>query len=279
MRRAYHLLALAFALVACAETRKLGPTPALGTLAGAKSRLDEVATAVAAVQAIYADPTFWKLLEKRRWIAGKNASTSISGAEVHAVLAQVRPADQMYEIEHVGFWSHLPLVDGAANASTRACARGRHPPGGCGRIAISIDHFPWKSAWYLINTVAHENTHTIGDRDGPCGCGNLDNADSLYTDTGGDSLTDTTMVWLVSYAIGDLAECFARAQRNEIATWSCFDDKRNGDRCNRRIVECCPGDADTAATIDARAHTPACDAIAPICPKPGEVSCSYGRGA
>lgn len=254
-------------VMGCSATHKLDHG---GTVTGPSDEGDAVVAAVKTAASVYADPEFWKLVEERRWVAGLDATGSLDGKEVRARLEHVSPSAQTYAIAHVGFASFFGHW--GANAETASCETAR---GACGRITINIAQFPWWGDNYLVNTVAHETTHTIRDGAGDCGCAPEDEPHrTRYTDTGHGRVPEAVEVWLVSYAIGDLAQCYANRAARPVR--DCFDDTLNGTRCNRPLVECCPSYADTEATADARARSPRCGAIALTCPAPELVSCAYG---
>lgn len=236
----------------------------------------QVNEAVRAAESIYADTRFWDLVEKRTWVGMDDAKTATDGCAVRAALQGLRPTKQHYGARHIGFWAHIPIVNWWKKGSfgiTSACEDRKPEAGTCGRIYVSLDHFPEDELDFRVNTVTHEMTHTIGRGTGPCGCGDIR---SRFTDTGGDS-SDGLRVWLVSYGIGDLAQCFRTSDGDETKTWDCFDHLMDGQDCNRPIVECCPNAADTPAIEEARQRSPRCLGIKAICPAPSEVKCKYGR--
>lgn len=237
-----------------------------------------VASAALQANDVYKDPAFWALVEQRSWVATYDATSATPGREVRAALQYLRPAELGYEIEHLGA-GNIPVIRWRWKdpvASTSSCTPDKQGDvGRCGRVHISIDFLP-REPGLLVNTIAHETTHTIGGGTGECGCTGDESA--RFTDTGMGELPDGLTAWLVSYGIGDLAQCYVQSKANGTDTWRCFDQTLNGDRCNRRIVECCPNDADTTAIVEARNANPRCKAVATMCPKPDAVSCSYGRG-
>jgi len=263
--RSIAIVLLAFG---CSSTVQLGTS---GSVTGRRGQLNEVAGAADVADDIYRDRGFWDLVRQLpTWVDKIDAKATITGDDVGDALAYVRPAEQAYEIKHLGFCSHLPLVRGSGNADTSSCVLNHsRTVGRCGHVRLSIDHFPWASFDYLVNTIAHENTHTVGTGAGDCGC---DDPRYRFTDTG-KQLTDGMKAWLVSYRIGDLAQCYFARHRDPQATRVCFDETLNGQRCNRSIVECCDAGHDPDVLKDARANAARCKAI--TCPRPAQVRCAY----
>jgi hypothetical protein len=193
------------------------------------------------------------------WLAQPDAKTAISGAEVVRALAGTHPARNEYVLADIG-WGRVPFKEGGTFAETTSCWRPND--GQCGKIVLNKKKFPRGSNQpTVINTVAHENTHTLGTGTGACGCGGPQPAGTRFTDGG---YTDATKAWLVSYALGDLAQCWVTENGDAEKALSCLDTILDGVRANRRVIECCPSRDDNAGVLDARTLTPYCQTI--VCP-------------
>lgn len=188
----------------------VGPFTIDGGSAMSQARLGED---VKRVQAVWEDDHFWDLVKPRYWLPGPKAPF-ITGEDLVKLLHPARPGSRSYLIGRVRH----------ATAATTVC----------GPISIDTNHVTAGS--YLINTVAHENTHFLGSGDGVLGCSGDGWGRFRFTDRGYD---DATLPWLVSYAIGDLAQCFSDRDGDPAETTRCFEHRLNGrDKVCRRWEEC-----------------------------------------
>lgn len=220
----------AVVLAAAACSGQTVPIGASGQVTGSGDELDRAVTAVGRADDVYADPRFWAMVDKRGWLAHPESTVMLDGADVRAALGHIRPSNQRYSIEHVGA-SWVPFYAGA-KASTSHCTLDAARPGLCGTILINVGNMA--DDLYLVNTVAHETTHVIGEAGGACGCEGAPR-DARYRD---DTDDDAAKVWLVSYALGDLAECFYLMCGDETAVDQCMHHMVNGRYCDRRQLEC-----------------------------------------
>lgn len=228
-------------LVACrSSSQQLGTT---GTIAGPKDNVSRWAPAIAAANDVYTNEGFWSLVAERSWISSAAPDKAIPGSEVAAALRAVRPIEQQYDFKRFG-WGHVPFVRGGTNASTAACQVDENR---CGHIFLNIkDEEPFGS---LVNTVAHENTHVIGAAVGDgtvCHC--TGTSDYAYSDTP-DHPVDAE-VWMVSYGLGDLAQCFHESKGDREKTWACFDTHVDGKPMDRIAVECSPASSVPKKVLD-----------------------------
>jgi hypothetical protein len=215
--------------------------------------------AIDRADAVYRDPRFWELVEAMPlvWLRSPEGPW-VNGSDLAARLRPVRPAAQQFRIGLVGWTQYVPVfgeiwhaLRGGGVAATAACAN-RDPaiPERCGVITVSL-MFTDDTAESLTNTIGHETVHTVGDGAGPCGCEGAKKARFVDTPVPGDALT----AWLASYAIGDLAGCFAENDHDPRRSVACFDAMLNRGSCNRPIVECCgreTGDAENALLVELR---------------------------
>ncbi len=83
----------------------------------------------------------------------------------------------------------------------------------------------------LVNTIAHENAHTVPLR-------SCDDETYLYAD---NDHSDDIEVWLVSYGIGDLAECYRKEGGVPAAVQDCMRGMKDGveNKGERLRLECC----------------------------------------
>ena len=134
-------------------------------------------------------------------------------------LQHISPATKSYHIKTLAS-SWVPFHTGGTNASTAVC----------GDITFDRKHM---DPTMLVNTVAHENTHTVPRQ--ACEDGLY-----LYTD---DVHTDDIEVWLVSYGIGDLAECYRKRDGVPDAVADCMRSMKDGtERDGERLrLQCCTG--------------------------------------
>jgi hypothetical protein len=229
MRRSLSILA-ALAVAACGGAQVA--TGTVGSVSGPSGKVDRVVAAVRSVDAVYADPRFWELVKRRAWLAEPDSTVVTPGEEVAAILSAVRPSEQRYVLQHLG-WSRVPFKSGGTYGSTSACVRPAADSPQCGLIRINKKRVD--DPVHLVNTIAHEVSHTVGIAcSGMCRCaGNLA---SRYLDTPAPS--ESVLVWLVSYALGDLAQCFHQHRGDEVKTLRCFDGTVNASRMNRIELEC-----------------------------------------
>jgi hypothetical protein len=184
--------------------------------APAPSKEDRMAAAKAAVAEAWQDERLWALVRERWWLPRPDEAP-MEGKDVARYLRNVHPESQVYAL----YW----------RAATRTTAH----TAACGTIAINSHLISTDT--YLINTVAHENTHYVGLGAGDLGCGGPGRPESRFKD--GD-YTNVTMPWLVSYAFGDLAECFRGGGGDRTETLACMEHRINGSRRScRRFEECC----------------------------------------
>ncbi len=220
--------AASLALLACGPK----PTDTHPIAGGAESQRLALEEAVRAAEDVWSSPTFWDLVAQRTWLPGPGQAP-ISGATVRAALEPHSPAAQKYRL--VAFFGRriYTLVYTSANAET---APGRP-------IDILRRRVPNPT---LLDTVAHENTHLVTAPDGK----------ARFID--GD-YTAHELPWLVSYGIGDLAQCFASSGGDPVRTIQCFDQMVNAEPACRIEQQCfLPGAP--AHILAARAAAPQCAA-------------------
>jgi predicted Zn-ribbon and HTH transcriptional regulator len=141
----------------------------------------------------------------------------VSGAQVRDSLRQVAPASRQYRIKTLaGSW--IPFHTGGTLARTVVC----------GDITLDRKHM---DPALLVNTVAHENTHTVPLR-------SCDDERYLYTDS---DYSDDIEVWLVSYGVGDLAECYRQQRGIPAAVQDCMRSMKDGtEKQGERLrLQCC----------------------------------------
>lgn len=235
--RLHLLLAGALLLLTgcCTTTIQVGKA---GQIRGSKDSAEKVESATKRAGDVYANPAFWALVKRRSFLASPSASHPTSGADVAAQLDSVSPNEAKQKVGHI--FSCLtwlaPFWNGSCNASTSSCTEDAPR---CGVVHLNVRYVDEADVAYLVNTVAHEVTHLLGDGKGDCGCQGSDGP--LYADGG---YSNAHVPWLVSYAIGDLAQCFDAADGDSAKAEVCFASTVNGSRCNRAIAACCPGEAD-----------------------------------
>lgn len=242
LRRIRVLVLCSSAFIAgCAMHRALPPGNANGqeaaTIVGARRFQSEVRFAVDAADEIYGSDAFWDLVSKRAWLDGPDGNV-LRGEDVARVLRHSLPSRALeYDITRLG-WDKFTfgLKKGSTVASTAACG------------TVSLDRRHIGSLDYLVNTISHENTHTLGFGTGERQCDNPTKLGSRFTD---GTHPPELEVWLVSYAIGDMAQCFYEQHEDAGAQFgSCFDmildgakPRRQGAVVARSVLECCDIDS------------------------------------
>jgi hypothetical protein len=212
--------------------------PAPRITGGDDGQQQEVAFAVHTAAQIYADPAFWALVRARPlWLRAQEPETrrtgavvpaEVNGDEVATRLLAVRPSDSQYDLVRVFRW-YNPwrwIFVGDVNAMT--------PP--CAARTIRLLRRKIADVASLINTVAHENTHIPGMGGGPLGCDGDGAEMNRFTDTPPEASATT---WLVSYVIGDLAECYYTSNRDPQQTMACFEHDVDEAGHTRLYRECC----------------------------------------
>lgn len=193
---------------------------------GSAKQRRAVQEAVAKVDAIWKDDHFWDIVAGRSWLPSPTEAP-LPGKVVADVLRSIAPAKRSYRLVTMG-WGMIPLVKGGTIGKTDACRP----------TYLNKKHM---DPSYLVNTVAHENTHSLDAAGIWVGCsdGNM----NMFKD---NDYSDRTKAWLVSYGIGDLAQCYADNNGNSSATLQCFDSNINGQAvyvngapASRTKAECC----------------------------------------
>jgi hypothetical protein len=236
-----------FAIFAAACATETKPLSDSGAISGPPDNVRRLSEAISAADSVYCDPHFWEMVSERDWIAAPDAQKAIPGAAVADALRDIRPSDQIYQFKRFGF-GHLPFVRGGTTASTAACQlKGKR----CGSITVNIKDDD--DVFSLVNTVAHETTHTIGNdlSDGTrCHC--TRDTNFAFSDTPSHPLEKE--VWLVSYSLGDLAECYYKTHGDHAQTWDCFYQYVDGARCDRHAIECNGPPTQVVAGLRASTH-------------------------
>jgi hypothetical protein len=206
-----------------------------------RSQREVVQFAVAEIDTIWHDDGFWAMVAARWWLPSVTG-VPMPGAAVRDRLRAVRPAEREYHIANIG-WSHVH-IRGRTTATT----------GGC--TTTTIDRLHTASLSYLMNTIAHENTHSVGVRGEVTGCAD---AASLFTDS---DYGEETTPWLVSYGVGDLAECYRINSGDRARTLTCFDGQIDGEPADRRRQACCATEHLGEHLSDIRKQSNLCVAVA-----------------
>jgi hypothetical protein len=212
----------------CSTTQQLGT---VGQVSGPPDNVKRVSAAVIAANGVYANSKFWDLVAERSWISSADPDRAIPGTEVARSLRQIEPQEQSYSFKRFD-WGHLPFIRGCTNASTAQCDENKKQ---CGHIYVNVKDDDGLNS--LVNTIAHENTHVIGSSadDGTiCHCSL--NKQSAYVDTPDHPIE--AEVWMVSYGVGDLAQCFFENGGDREKTWACFATNVDGTPMNRIEIEC-----------------------------------------
>lgn len=191
----------------------------------------ELAVAIRAADKVYGDPAFWAIVRERAvWLRAQSDETSngalipaiLPGEDVAKALSNLRPSDGSYEFVRVFHWYNVWrwMFAGKTNAITDVCGPTRLLRRKIGTLAA------------LIDTVAHENTHRVSTT----GCSTSVQWHTVFTDTPPQVEAEP---WLVSYAIGDLAECYSVYGPNRERTLQCFAHTVDGGPACRLHQECC----------------------------------------
>ncbi len=211
---------------------------------------------LAAVDRAWQSPEFWEVVRGRHFL---NAATGkiVEGEEVSKRLKPLNPRGAPV-LDGGAFWSFRKtwVLGMRANAETWACG-----PMRLNRSWIRPDHA-------FANTLAHELTHLVGNGNGTHGC-NEPNS-SLYQD---DGHGEHTTPWLVSYAIGDLVECWLRWEGDVHQFRACSSTKRSSPCGSCPLWKrCCAGDAPElvveARKTDASCSALRCESVDAICALP-----------
>lgn len=236
------ILAIA-TLLACGPK----PTATHPIAGGSESQRRALEDAVRVTEEVWRSPAFWDLVEQRTWIPGPGQDP-ILGSQVRAALEHHSPVAQKYRL--VAFFGHRvwTALYTTGNAETAAC----------GTVDVLRRRVPRPS---LVDTVAHENTHLVTTVN-PC--------EARFIDSG---YTAQELPWLVSYGIGDLAQCFASSGGDAARTSQCYEQTVNADRACRVEQQCCMDDAPTNV-MKARAAAPQCRAT---CSTTIRSSCAWAR--
>jgi hypothetical protein len=224
---------------------------------GSEGQRAQLAFSIRAVDSIFADPRFWELVKDRRlWLRAPEDDeypegtipAIIEGEEVAGYLLSVRASRASYKLVRVFNWWNpwRWMFAGSTTASTSVC----------GPIEILRRKIGTVSS--LINTVAHENTHRVGMGTGPESCDGRNGKDRYrFWDRG---YTAAMVPWLVSYSIGDMAQCFYEEKGEREKTMACLS-RNVDDRSECRLYsECCdeqPG-WDAKIILNLRGGDPRC---------------------
>lgn len=213
-----------------------GPRESAPVIISRSNRLAVIVRhAIEEADAIYESDTFWRLVAKRPWLTGPHGEV-IDGAEVSRILRPAIPSQASeYDVTRLP-WDRftLGLWPGPTVASTATCG------------PVSIDERHVDNFSYLINTVAHENTHTVGEGRGTRGCDPPLVRRSRFTD---EEHPPDLEVWLVSYGLGDLAQCYYLYKGDEEKVERCFSETVDGKHDDRVALECCSRPGRFALTL------------------------------
>lgn len=211
---------IALCITACSHTavspdRHACSPLELSVTGGNETMRSNVMSAVLATDSVWRNEHFWALVEERKWLPSPTGMP-IDGHQVAKTLRTLTPSQAQYKVKNV------------PSSVFRRMRGVRAMTPVCGTVSLYRHAVGDMSA--LVNTIIHENTHRFGDSKGQF----------LYSDTGHD---DSTRPWLVSYALGDLAQCFYDADGNKSGTIACFNQRINAaNGVCRRWKECRAGE-------------------------------------
>lgn len=203
---------------------------------GSDGQRAQLAFSIRTVDSIFSTPDFWSLVKEREMLLrapeeqihrGKPLAAIVDGAYVADQLKLLRASTARYKLVRVFSWWNVWRWIFAGNTTAQTFV--------CGRIEIlrrNIDSVP-----SLINTVAHENTHRLGMGTGAERCAGGDDVRSANFVDG--DYTHAMVPWLVSYVIGDMAQCFYEAQGERSKTLACMDKGVEFSEGCRPYAECC----------------------------------------
>jgi hypothetical protein len=209
--------------------------PESGVSGGTPDQRASVEESVRAAEAVYANPAFRQLLADRDyWLRavedgqtydGRPVPAILTGSDVASLLSDVRPSEGSYQIVgRLRWYSVWQLADSGTIAETSVC-------GGIRLLRVNVSDAP-----SYVDTIAHENTHRVGRGSGRLRCDSDGSHLYQFEDDGHDR---ATRAWLVSYVVGDIAQCFHNGNGDPTATRRCFDDVTTRDGACRRYDECC----------------------------------------
>jgi len=200
-----------------------------------------LAKAVAAAEQIYASAAFSHLLTGHKWLRAPSEEERlpsmpaiVEGEDVAVLLGAARPIGATYRIVvnlyPWEFWRYA--FPGRTDADTAVCGD------------ISLRRGVVVDGSYLVKTVAHENVHRLDQSTHLSSCA-IGNARYEFSDGNYDT---NSVAWLVSYAVGDLAECLYQEAGNEDRARACFE--RSGDKAGRHYAECCDRDGPASPLVE-----------------------------
>ena len=196
---------------------------------GTSTRRTAVRDSVVTVASLWEQDAIWTFVAGRPWLPAPDREP-MCGPEVVARLRPNDPLSHEYRIGTIGFWSFFGFP-GETNAETTACG------------AILVNGPNVTEGTRFVNTIAHENTHTLGSGTGPLGC-EPPSAKHVWAFQDG-AYSNETKPWLVSYAFGDVAECFLETCGRQGRMEACFNRKINAADSCRRKDECCGEPSDS----------------------------------
>jgi hypothetical protein len=215
--RAFSLLFLLLLSACCPHQVALPDHRSVTIWGGGADRQATLAKAIYVADAVWRDPRFHELVDEQWWLPGPDAPP-MKGTDVEKALEGVSPADARYRLVWLySFWGLFKLQ------FLYTTTHGETDP--CDPIEI---HRRWALRPHLINTVSHEVTHLVRTQGNSCS--------SMFTDEG---FSTATQPWLVSYGVGDLAECFADNGGNAEATRACYAQILDMKRDCRTYEQCC----------------------------------------
>jgi hypothetical protein len=171
--------------------------------------------ALGAVRRVFDDADFRREVRRARWLETADGDLLESGDTVveHLLDGPTPAFDVLVNPQSVGQWLGLTSKI-VATADV------------CSHISLRPERVAqWDAGapGLLVNTLAHEVSHLLA-ADG-CGGGGVEQAVARYRD---DGYSECTRLFLVSYKMGDMAQCFYEARAGGVPFGACINGRVNG---------------------------------------------------
>ncbi|HEU4536953.1 MAG TPA: hypothetical protein VFS00_22680 [Polyangiaceae bacterium] len=174
--------------------------------------------ALGELRSIFDDPAFRRRVRQARWLEAVDGELLEDGESVTAqILEGEAPAfDVLVNPQGAGQWLG---VDTKTVATAEACSHISVRPE---RVA----RWDGPARGLLVNTLAHEVTHLFAE--GGCPSGEAAAGDAAVPRYRDEGYGECTRLFLVSYKMGDMAQCFYEERAGGADFDACMNGRVNG---------------------------------------------------